>query len=473
MKRRLKYIRITLAALMLFGMTAMLLDTTGLVCHWMGWAADVQLLPALLSLNVVVVVAIVIVTLLVGRVYCSVICPMGIFQDVFSWAHRIIFPKRKYHYRRPANWLRYVVLTLFVVMMVAGLNSLAVLIAPYSAYGRMVTHIHGSGAAQVVAVVTVVVIGMMSFVWGRLWCNTLCPVGSLLSLLSRFSLFGVAIDEKKCVSCRRCEGACKAMCIDIDTKRVDMSRCVVCGNCLSECKLDAISIGRRQSSVSNPIASRQAEKAQAKGGEVDASRRRFMAGTLAVGTALVVDAQVQKVDGGLAAIAGREVPDRRVPVRPFGSQGAKNFTKRCTSCQLCVSQCPEHVLHPSARLEDFMQPEMVFSDGYCRLACTRCSKVCPAGAIQPLSREEKTSISVGRAITLTENCISARGEASCGTCARHCPAAAISMLTGSDGNARPVVNETRCIGCGACEYYCPARPMTAIFVEGREMHIEC
>ena len=115
---------------------------------------------------------------------------------------------------------------------------------------------------------------------------------------------------------------------------------------------------------------------------------------------------------------------------------------------------------------------MNYHDGYCRTACTRCSEVCPAGAICPLAQGEKTTISIGRAITLTSNCISATGKDSCGTCARHCPAAAISMVTGDNGNPRPVVNEARCIGCGACEYYCPARPATAIYVEGREVHAE-
>ena len=108
-----------------------------------------------------------------------------------------------------------------------------------------------------------------------------------------------------------------------------------------------------------------------------------------------------------------------------------------------------------------MQPEMSYTDGYCRTACTRCSEVCPAGAITPVAKEEKTAISIGYAVVLKDNCIG------CGTCARHCPAAAISMVDGL-----PAVNESRCLGCGACEYYCPARPMTAIYVEGREVHGE-
>ena len=448
MNKSLKVIRIILAALMLLGITALLLDTTGVLRHWLGWMPKVQLLPAMMALNVVVVVAILLVTLVLGRFYCAVVCPMGIFQDLFVWAHKLIFgKKRPYRYRKPANWLRYTVLALFVLAMLVGLNSIAVLIAPYSAYARMVTGLHASGLAQWVAIATLAVIGLMSFTMGRLWCNTICPVGSLLGLLAKHRLFGIRIDAAKCVGCRKCEHGCKAMCINIDNKTVDHSRCVDCWNCLAQCPTGAISLGGKQPAESTK--------------PVDDSRRKFVAGTVAVGAAMAVQAQEQKLDGGLAALMDKQVPQRKTPLKPFGSQSIKNFGTRCTACQLCVSQCPEKVLRPSAKLESLMQPELNYTDGYCRMACTRCSEVCPAGAIQPISKEEKTAISIGCAVVLKDNCIG------CGTCARHCPSAAISMVDG-----KPAVNEARCLGCGACEYYCPARPMTAIYVEGREIHTE-
>ena len=448
MNKSLKVIRIILAALMLLGITALLLDTTGVLRHWLGWMPKVQLLPAMMALNVAVVVAILLVTLVIGRFYCAVVCPLGIFQDLFVWAHKLIFgKKRPYRYRKPANWLRYTVLALFVLAMLVGMNSIAVLIAPYSAYARMVTGLHASGLAQWVAIATLAVIGLMSFTMGRLWCNTICPVGSLLGLLAKHRLFGIRIDAAKCVGCRKCEHGCKAMCIDIDNKTVDHSRCVDCWNCLAQCPVGAISLGGKQPAESTK--------------PVDDSRRKFVAGTVAVGAAMAVQAQEQKLDGGLAALMDKQVPQRKTPLKPFGSQSIKNFGTRCTACQLCVSQCPEKVLRPSAKLESLMQPELNYTDGYCRMACTRCSEVCPAGAIQPISKEEKTAISIGCAVVLKDNCIR------CGTCARHCPSAAISMVDG-----KPAVNEARCLGCGACEYYCPARPMTAIYVEGREIHTE-
>ena len=446
--KTLKTIRIILAALMLLGITALLLDTTGMLRHWLGWMPKVQLLPAILALNVVLVVSVLVVTLIIGRFYCAVICPMGIFQDIFIWFHKVLFPKRPFCYRKPQNWLRYVVLGLFVLLMVLGLNGIATLVAPYSAYARMVTNLHGTGLVHWVAIATLCCLGVMSFCWGRLWCNTLCPVGSLLSLVSRHRIFGIRIDANKCGSCRKCEHGCKAMCIDIDTKTIDHSRCVDCWNCLAECKAGAIQLSRisRKSGESSPV---------------DGSRRKFIATTALVGTAMAVQAQEQKLDGGLAALANKQVPDRKQAPKPFGAMSVKNFTSHCTACQLCVSQCPEKVLRPSTKLTSLMQPEMNYTDGYCRMACTRCSEVCPTGAIHPISKEEKTAISIGVAVVLKDNCIS------CGNCARHCPSEAIQMVDGL-----PSVNEARCLGCGACEYYCPARPMTAIYVEGKQIHTE-
>ena len=445
--KALKTIRVVLAALMLLGITALLLDATGMLRHWLGWMPKVQLLPAILAMNFVIVASVLVVTVLIGRFYCAVVCPMGVFQDLLIWVRKLIFPKRKFHYRKPQNWLRYTVMVLFVVLMVLGLNGIAVLIAPYSAYARMVTSIHGTGVVHWIAIATLCCIGVMSFLWGRLWCNTICPVGSLLSLLSKFRVVGIRIDADKCAGCHKCEHECKAMCIDVDNKQVDGSRCVNCFNCLGQCSVGAIKFTTRASHTGED--------------SVDSSRRKFMATTALVGVAMAVEAQEQKMDGGLAALVGKTAPERKTPIKPFGALSLKNFHAHCTGCQLCVSQCPEKVLRPSTKLNSLMQPEMSFNDGYCRMACTRCGEVCPTGAIKPVSKEEKTAISIGVAVVLKDNCIG------CGTCARHCPSTAISMVDG-----KPSVNEARCLGCGACEYYCPARPMTAIYVEGREIHAE-
>ena len=81
----LRKIRLTAAIVFFTLITLLFLDFTGTLHAWFGWMAKIQFLPALLALNVGVVLALVILTLLLGRVYCSVICPLGVFQDIVAW----------------------------------------------------------------------------------------------------------------------------------------------------------------------------------------------------------------------------------------------------------------------------------------------------------------------------------------------------------------------------------------------------
>ena len=117
-----------------------------------------------------------------------------------------------------------------------------------------------------------------------------------------------------------------------------------------------------------------------------------------------------------------------------------------------------------------MQPELSYERGYCRPECTRCSEVCPAGAIKPITKEEKASMQVGHAVWIRKNCVVITDGVHCGNCERHCPTGAIQMVPSDESNPRshkiPVINTERCIGCGACENLCPARPYSAIYVEG-------
>ncbi len=153
---------------------------------------------------------------------------------------------------------------------------------------------------------------------------------------------------------------------------------------------------------------------------------------------------------------------------------AANLARRCTGCQLCVVNCPNDVLRPSRDLKRWMQPELTFENGRCRPECTTCSSLCPTGAIRPIRRVEKSSIQIGHAVWNQALCLPAQGGIACGNCARHCPAVAILMapLDAADASSPkiPMVDTERCIGCGACEYLCPVRPVSAIHVEGHEVH---
>ena len=205
---------------------------------------------------------------------------------------------------------------------------------------------------------------------------------------------------------------------------------------------------------------------------VDTGKRAFLIGTaVAIGTAAFAQ-EKKKVDGGLAAIKDKVIPERKTPIVPAGAGSLQRFRTRCTGCQLCVSQCPNDVLRPSTDLMHLMQPVMSFERGYCRPECTACGDVCPTGAIQKLPKEEKAVTKKGQAFWVAQNCIVVADGISCGNCARHCPAEAIEMVPmPDDASGRkliPAINESKCIGCGACEYVCPARPLSAIYVEGVE-----
>lgn len=482
----LRKIRIVLACIFFAAVTLLFLDFTGVLHLYLGWLAKVQLLPAVLALNVGVVAALLVVTLLVGRVYCSVICPLGVMQDCFSWLGGKA-KRNRFHYAKGHTVLRIICLVLFVLLMVFGLNGIAILVAPYSAYGRIASNLFQpvymwlnnlcayfaeragsyafysvdvwvkSGVVLAIAAVTFVVIGFLSFKWGRLWCNTICPVGTVLGFFARFAIFKPVINTDKCNGCTRCARNCKAMCINPETHTIDYSRCVGCMDCLTNCKQDAITLSRCKGS-------------ETKDDTVDASRRKFVVTTAAVATAMAVEAQEKKVDGGLAVLVDKQLPERQVPLKPFGSKSVKHFSSHCTGCQLCVSNCPEQVLRPSSSMTTLMQPEMAYDKGFCRPDCTRCSEVCPAGAIIKIDEAEKSAISIGHAVTVQHNCLLQQGV-ECNACSRHCPAAAISIVSDmSTGHKVVTVNEQRCIGCGACEYYCPVRPFSAIYVEGREVH---
>ncbi|MBP3737841.1 MAG: 4Fe-4S binding protein [Muribaculaceae bacterium] len=490
---RLHNIRASLAVVFFTLITALLLDFTGTLHHWLGWMAKIQFLPAVLALNVVVIIALVVLTLVFGRIYCSVICPLGVMQDIIS--HIGGWRKKNRFTHSPAlTWLRLAMLAVMVVAIVAGIGSLVALLAPYSSYGRIVNNLlqpfylwgnnalaaiaehYGSYAFYgrevwfkslptfIIALVTFVAIAVLAWRGGRTYCNTICPVGTVLGYLSKFSLLKIQFDTDKCKNCSLCTKNCKASCIDYKSHTVDYTRCVACGNCLESCKFGALSYGLAKKS-------RQADTSQK---TTDTARRAFLMGGAIVAADTALAQAGKKVDGGLAVIEDKAVPRRKQPLTPPGSISAKNMAQHCTACQLCVAQCPNDVLRPSGNLLTLMQPTMSYERGYCRPECNRCSQVCPAGAIKPIGLDDKSAIQIGHAVWVKENCVVLNDGVACGNCARHCPSGAIMMVPSNPDDDLspmvPAVDAAKCIGCGACEYVCPARPLGAIYVEGHEVH---
>ena len=545
----LRKIRITLALIFAAGITLLF---CGIGSGWWGWMARIQFLPSCLALNFGAIALILLLTFVFGRLYCSVICPLGVYQDLVVFLRRSygrIADRRRaarlkamkdkglkptavkpsaakvFGYRKEHTVVRYAVLAFALVCAFTSLQFLLALIAPYSAYGRMIHAAAGLFGADgvgaplaVTAAVTFAVITFLAWKRGRAYCNTICPVGTALSLVSRFSLFRPVIDESKCIACGRCYKRCKAGCIDGQAHRIDYSRCLVCFDCLDNCTEGALKyrfVGLRGAGM-GPVSGSASGKggtqdkpdgakgsahrdgtgsgkaaegatgstdrgragtgsgragSSASAAPADTSRRAFLTTAAVAGAALTLGAQNKRLDGGLAPVIDKQAPARSERLVPPGALSVRNFYDRCTACQLCVSNCPGGVLRPSTDLGHFLQPQMGYENGYCRPECTKCGELCPAGAISPISREEKTTVKIGTARVDLELCFAANGKENCGNCARHCPSGAIRMVDRhSDGRRIPVVSEEQCTGCGACEFLCPSRPISAITVDGLSIH---
>lgn len=497
-------LRRLLALIFFAGITLLFIDFTGSIHTWLGWMAKIQFLPALLALNFFVILLLVCATLLFGRIYCSIICPLGVMQDGVSLLNgRRKKKKYRFSYSPEMKWLRYGVLTAFILAIILGIGSFVALLAPYSSYGRIVSNSFApiyqwgnnilayfaerensyafyevdvwikSLPTFIIAAVTFIAICILAWKNGRTYCNTICPVGTILGLLSRFSLFRIVIDESKCNKCGLCSRKCKASCINGKEHQIDYSRCVMCMDCIATCNHGAISYALRKTVKHTEVKESKTSADDTPPSE-SISRRNFLSATAVLAIGATLKAQEKIVDGGLAAIEDKRIPERKTPIVPPGAQSLRNMASHCTACQLCVSVCPNGVLRPSTKIGTLMQPEVSYERGYCRPECTRCSEVCPAGAIIKITPAEKSSIQVGHAVWVKDNCVVLTDGVECGNCARHCPAGAILMIPSDPDNENspriPMVNPERCIGCGACENLCPARPFSAIYVEGHERH---
>lgn len=451
--------------------------------------AHVQFVSALVSLSFITLVVLVLITLIFGRIYCSTVCPMGIFQDIVTWiSGKTAKKKKRFCYSPARNVLRWSVVGVTAVAFLLGFTALLGLLDPYSAYGRMVVNVLKpvymlgnnllesifstfdnytfyqvdasllSISSFIIGLITFLLIGFLAWKYGRTWCNTMCPVGTLLGFLSRFSLVKIRIDTEKCNHCGLCAKKCKASCIDSARQSIDYSRCVDCFNCLGACRQQALRY-TLPSGVTKQTA--------------DDSKRRFLLAGLT--TAAVAPKAMAQAQEAIAAFSGMKREKRQIPITPPGSVSQEDFQSRCTSCHLCVSKCPSHVLKP-AFMEygpgGIMQPTVYFEKGFCNFDCTVCGDVCPNGAILPLTKEQKHLTQMGKVVFIKENCIVHRDGTSCGACSEHCPTQALSMIPYRDGLTIPHVDTDICVGCGGCEYICPVRPFRAVYIEGNAVQQE-
>ena len=303
----LRKIRIGVSITLFTLITLYFLDFRELLPQSLHFLAKIQFVPALLSLNLIILVSLLLLTFVFGRVYCSSICPMGIYQDIVGWLSKKANRKKRYTYSPAKSILRWATLLLVTVAFIFGFTFLVGLLDPYGAYGRIVTHLFRpiylagnnllettftqfnnytffrvsiyslSVLSTIIALFTLAGVGLLAWRNGRTFCNTLCPVGTTLGFISRLSLFKVQFDSEKCNSCGLCSMKCKASCIDSKKLTVDYSRCINCFNCIEACKRDAMHY--------KPIWSKKNKENEVVKRDVNQSKRRFISATVTTGIA--------------------------------------------------------------------------------------------------------------------------------------------------------------------------------------------
>jgi ferredoxin len=521
LNRRLKLFRVVLALAMFAGLTAALVDFRGAFPSRIGhWLASAQFVPSLSALVTGASVAlgagiILVVTLAAGRVYCSAICPLGILQDAIARVASL-WPGRKQpqrRYTRPVTWLRQTVLWATVAGVVAGWAGVTLAwLDPYSGFGRIASALfrpvlilannlivgpgnaiglrslyrvdpHWAAAGVLAASAFLLVLLVVLVVWrGRLYCNTICPVGTLLGLIARRAAFRMQIEKSACTKCAACLRICKAHCIDLRSGAIDFSRCVACYDCIGACEHDGIGYRFAWGHAQTAGATVPRPAIPAPSGTVsDPARRAFIAGAAtAVVVSLGASARLRAAPFARdSAPTGTGDPNRAGTgshprtICPPGSGGINRFLDRCTACQLCVSACPTHVLQPAwvdYGFSGLMKPRMDYTTAFCNFTCRVCGEVCPSGAITLLDLAEKQVTQIGEAQFDESKCIVKVKGTDCAACSEHCPTKAVYTVPYGDNLRLPKVNRDLCIGCGGCEYACPAQPEKAITVASRRNH---
>lgn len=419
-------------------------------------------------------VSIIVITLIFGRVYCSFLCPLGTLQDIFIAFSRKIGWRKSHAFQKPRNLLRYSLLGTVIITASLGSMSLLSLFDPYSITGRMITQFLlpfflgiYNGAVSVMKyfniylfskdtvplIFTVLLVNgaffililVLSLRYGRLYCNTLCPVGALLGLISRISFFKFTIDQTGCNACLSCAGVCKAGCIDTEKAAIDQSRCVTCFNCVSACP---------QSVISYRPSARKRE-----GDAWSPARRGVIIGSIAAAGYVL-----SMYHSGFRNLLRAAHASAGSPITPPGSVSLKHFTQSCSACHLCVSACPTKVITPSLweyGIGGWLQPKMDYPDSFCEYECNVCGRVCPTGAILPLSVEDKKMTQIGKVDLLKDKCVVYIHHQNCGACVEVCPTKTITFIN-KDNVLYPVVDNRYCVGCGACSKACPTDPKSIV-----------
>ena len=451
-------------------------------------------------------IVILLVTFLFGRFYCSVVCPLGIAQDIAAFIFRRKGKPLPPHLAFP----RAIALGVVIGLLAFGWTLGFKILDPYSNFGRPFAAWNQPKPAVVekadetaaeeddddsseeqnaaaattdtdesscpsgcilssygIGAILPVIIIIGAAIWRkRLFCNALCPVGTTLGIVSRIGLFKLSITEK-CIKCGRCVRACNAGCIDIDHHDIDNARCVRCMNCIAACPMGAIDFGRPV--VATKTTEQASEQSVAETTEqpvekqtTDLSKRELLlaipVGLVGLGVSAAAGKHFLKalLDAKTAEATESEEETAAAPqfILPPGAGDVARFATKCTACLLCVHNCPSKIIKPSPTGYGFVRLDLANSK--CGFDCNRCSQICPTGAIRHVPLAEKQKLRIAQAAINYKNCKVFQDDEPCGKCAEVCPTKAITLRkTGA-----PKMTKNLCIGCGACQAICPKKTIT-------------
>ena len=415
-------------------------------------------------------------TLLLGRFFCSYVCPLGAILDFLD---RPLFGRVKRRTLESDAALRnvkHVVLILFVAAAMAG-SSLVYLLDPIALLTRTFTfalfppfvglvnlvldavrpvaeamrwmRIATLSYAQPVFYMSLVTFLIFAGIvaLGRLvprfWCRYLCPLGALLSLLSPLGRLRRTVGPE-CPACGVCQNACP-MGAALDEGGTRVAECIQCRTCVAACPQDLVTFPASPHALATGTSERP-----------DLSRRGFLY-SVAGGAGL-----------GFAVQQSPFTPlqNKQQLIRPPGALPENEFLTTCIRCGECMKSCLTNTLQPTlweSGLAGLWTPKLDMRFAACEQECNVCGKVCPTQAIRSLDLEEKTHAKLGTAVLKKETCLVWAQDKLCLICDEICPYDAIVFRT-IDGFRRPFVIASRCNGCGYCEQRCPVEGDSAVVV---------